>query len=53
LIGEVVRFSARAGPPLGYCQGNYVSFGIYVDGLGDQRVAMLGGAPQAWQREPT
>jgi len=28
LIGEVMRFCANPGRPLGYCQGNYVSFGL-------------------------
>ncbi len=28
LIGEVTRFGAGSGQPLGYCQGNYVNFGV-------------------------
>ncbi len=35
LIGEVIHFSAAGGPPLGYCQGNYLSFGL-VDRAIDQ-----------------
>jgi hypothetical protein len=28
------------------------NFGIYMDGLGDRRVAMLGGAPETWRSGP-
>ena len=32
LIGEVTRFEVKAGQPLGYCQGNYLSFGCFRSG---------------------
>lgn len=33
LIGEVTRFDAKAGQPLGYCQGNYVNFALMGDAV--------------------
>jgi flavin reductase (DIM6/NTAB) family NADH-FMN oxidoreductase RutF len=37
LIGEVVQFSADGGLPLGYCQGNYVSFGLVREAVDQER----------------
>lgn len=34
LIGEVLGFSSPGGSPLGYCQGNYVSFDLVHDAIG-------------------
>jgi len=34
LIGEVTNFDASGGRPLGYCQGNYVSFDLIQNAVG-------------------
>lgn len=37
LIGEVVDFCASGGRPLGYCQGNYLSFGLIHEAVDQKR----------------
>lgn len=37
LFGEVVHFSASGGQPLGYCQGNYLSFGLVQEAVDQER----------------
>lgn len=43
LIGEVMRFSAEGGSPLGYCQGNYLSFGLVHEAVEQDRASTVFG----------
>lgn len=43
LIGEVVRFAAAGGRPLGYCQGNYLSFGLVQEAVEQERANTIFG----------
>ncbi len=37
LIGEVIQFAAAGGRPLGYCQGNYLSFGLVNEAVDQEQ----------------
>ncbi len=43
LIGEVVHFSTSGGQPLGYCQGNYLSFGLVQQAVDQERAKTVFG----------
>lgn len=43
LIGEVVRFSESAGRPLGFCQGNYLSFGLVNEAVDQEQARTIFG----------
>ena len=43
LIGEVVHFSTSGGRPLGYCQGNYLSFGLVQQAVDQERAKTVFG----------
>ncbi len=43
LIGEVVQFAASGGQPLGYCQGNYLSFGLVQQAVDQERAKTVFG----------
>ena len=43
LIGTVVDFSASGGQPLGYCQGNYLSFRLVDQAVEQQRASTIFG----------
>lgn len=43
LIGEVVHFSTSRGRPLGYCQGNYLSFGLVQQAVDQERAKTVFG----------
>lgn len=48
LIGEVVRFSTSGGRPLGYCQGNYLSFGLVQQAVDQERAKTVFGCIVNW-----
>ena len=43
LIGEVLEFSSFGGRPLGYCQGNYLSFGLVHEAVEQDRASTVFG----------